>query len=113
MRIKSIHGDNLREVLLELHVERCSGVNAKQVVDLCPWHAQIEMFEDRFFSMRDSLDLDHWHVASARIVAGKFAEGAFGLSHPRFDLPFEDELRSPGDIETCQLGGSNTVRLAL
>src|SRR6266481_5888420 len=35
------------------------------------------------------------------------------LSRSRFDLAFEDELRSPGGIETCQLSGSNTVRLAL
>jgi hypothetical protein len=39
MRVESIHGNNLREILFELNVERCSGVDAEQIVDLCPWHA--------------------------------------------------------------------------
>src|SRR5258706_2476878 len=112
MRVKSIHGDNFREVLFELHVERCSRIDAEQIVDLCPWHAYIEMFEDWVFPVRDSVDLDHRHVACTRIVTGKFAEGAFGLSHPRFDLAFEDELRSPGGIETCQLSGGNAIKVA-
>src|SRR4029077_10623299 len=113
MCVEGIYGNNFRKVLLKLYVERRSGIDAEQIVDLCPWHAYIEMFEDWIFPVRDSLDLDHRHVARTRIVTGEFAEGAFGLSHSRFDLPFEDELRSPRGIETCQLSGGNAVRLAL
>src|SRR6267143_158757 len=95
MCIHRVDGNDFRESLLQLHVERRARVDGHHIVDLGPRLAEVERLENGSCPMVDLVDLDDGHRPRARIVSGEFAEGTFRLSHPGQNPPFQNIFRPP------------------
>src|SRR5258707_8572368 len=75
MCIHRVDGNDFRESLLHLNVERRARVDGHHIVDLGPRLAEVERLENGSRPMIDLVDLDDGHRPRARVVPGEFAEG--------------------------------------
>ena len=92
MGVHRVDGLHLRELGLQLLIQRYAGGRAHQVVDLGPRHTKIEGLENRLAAVGNLIDTHHRHITATRVVAGKFAERAFNFALAAFNHPFEDHL---------------------